>query len=116
MTGKKTFLDKTNPLDKLSRTKQNTEPFKEIPVVTEFEPNEEKIPLKRKAGRPKTKDIKNTCKNINVAVPITLLEKWEDIKIVHGSNLTEYITKLIERDMNANYIHYKEISDRLKNL
>lgn len=71
---------------------------------------------KRKVGRPKTKDIKNTCKNINVAVPITLLDKWEDIKIVHGSNLTEYITKLIEKDMNANYEHYKDIADSLKNI
>ena len=71
---------------------------------------------KRKVGRPKTKDIKNTCKNINVAVPITLLDKWEDIKIVHGSNLTGYITKLIEKDMNANYEHYKDIADSLKNI
>lgn len=71
---------------------------------------------KRKVGRPKTKDIKNTCKNINVAVPITLLDKWEDIKIVHGSNLTAYITKLIEKDLNTNYEHYKNISDSLKNI
>lgn len=71
---------------------------------------------KRKVGRPKTKDIKNTCKNINVAVPIALLSKWEDIKIVHGSNLTGYITKLIEKDLNSNYEHYKNIADSLKNI
>lgn len=71
---------------------------------------------KRKVGRPKTKDIKNTCKNINVAVPIALLNKWEDIKIVHGSNLTGYITKLIEKDLNSNYEHYKNIADSLKNI
>lgn len=85
---------------------------------TEPEQNQEKpqTTQKRKVGRPKTKDIKNTCKNINVAVPITLLDKWEDIKIVHGSNLTEYITKLIEKDMNANYEHYKSIADSIKNI
>lgn len=49
-------------------------------------------------------------------MPITLLDKWEDIKIVHGNNLTEYITKLIEKDMNANYEHYKNLADSLKNI
>ena len=49
---------------------------------------ERKITMEKKVGRPKTKDVKNTCKNINVAVPITLLDKWEEIKIVHGNNLT----------------------------
>lgn len=88
------------------------------PKQTEPEPKKEKpqTTQKRKVGRPKTKDIKNTCKNINVAVPITLLDKWEDIKIVHGSNLTEYITKLIEKDMSANYEHYNDIANSLKNI
>lgn len=86
------------------------------PVTQKPEPETSPLKQKRKVGRPKTKDIKNTCKNINVAVPITLLDKWEDIKIVHGSNLTGYITKLIEKDMNANYEHYKDIADSLKNI
>lgn len=118
-------FSKNNPLDKLSGTStpKSTEVQKEPPSAvepkqTEPEPKQEKphSTQKRKVGRPKTKDIKNTCKNINVAVPITLLDKWEDIKIVHGSNLTEYITKLIEKDMNANYEHYKDITDSLKNI
>jgi hypothetical protein len=118
-------FSKNNPLDKLSGTSvpKSTEVQKEPPAAvepkqTEPEPKQEKpqTTQKRKVGRPKTKDIKNTCKNINVAVPITLLDKWEDIKIVHGSNLTEYITKLIEKDMNANYEHYKDIADSLKNI
>lgn len=73
-------------------------------------------PTKKRVGRPKTKDVKGTCKNINVAVPITLLNKWEEVKIVHGSNLTEYITKLIEKDMDSNYAKYKSIADSLKNI
>ena len=118
-------FSKNNPLDKLSGTRisKSTEVQKEPPAAVEpkqmeSEPKQEKpqTTQKRKVGRPKTKDIKNTCKNINVAVPITLLDKWEDIKIVHGSNLTEYITKLIEKDMNANYEHYKDIADSLKNI
>lgn len=118
-------FSKNNPLDKLSGTSalKNTEVQKEPPAAVETkqtEPEQKqekpKTTQRRKVGRPKTKDIKNTCKNINVAVPITLLDKWEDIKIVHGSNLTEYITKLIEKDMNANYEHYKDIADSLKNI
>jgi hypothetical protein len=118
-------FSKNNPLDKLSGTSvpKSTEVQKEPPAAvepkqTEPEQKQEKpqTTQKRKVGRPKTKDIKNTCKNINVAVPITLLDKWEDIKIVHGSNLTEYITKLIEKDMNTNYEHYKDIADSLKNI
>lgn len=118
-------FSKNNPLDKLSGTSvpKNAEVQKEPPAAvepkqTEPEQKQEKpqTTQKRKVGRPKTKDIKNTCKNINVAVPITLLDKWENIKIVHGSNLTEYITKLIEKDMTANYEHYKDIADSLKNI
>lgn len=77
---------------------------------------ERKITMEKKVGRPKTKDVKNTCKNINVAVPITLLDKWEEIKIVHGNNLTAYITKLIERDMHINYEQYKKIANSLKSI
>lgn len=101
---------------------KSTDTEKEPPAAVEpkqTEPAKKEKPQttqKRKVGRPKTKDIKNTCKNINVAVPITLLDKWEDIKIVHGSNLTEYITKLIEKDMSANYEHYNDIANSLKNL
>ncbi len=118
-------FSKNNPLDKLSGTTipKSTEAQKEPRADVEPEQQESALKQekpqakqKRKVGRPKTKDIKNTCKNINVAVPIALLDKWEYIKIVHGNNLTEYITKLIQRDMNANYEHYKEIADSLKNI
>lgn len=125
--GTKSFYNKQDTNKQLAgeiETVPKSADSPEIPLAvvehkqTEPEPKPENLEVKqkRKAGRPKTKDIKNTCKNINVAVPITLLDKWEDIKIVHGSNLTEYITKLIERDMNSNYGHYKEISDSLKNI
>lgn len=103
---KKSELPKNNPLAAVEPKQIEPEPKQEKPHSTQ----------KRKVGRPKTKDIKNTCKNINVAVPITLLDKWEDIKIVHGSNLTEYITKLIEKDMSANYEHYSNIVNSLKNI
>ena len=78
---------KNNPLDKLSGTSKNIhEQHSETTgpgtqdIVSWKEATQ---PTKRKAGRPKTRDVKRTCKNINVAVPITLLNQWEDIKIVH---------------------------------
>lgn len=111
---------KNNPLDKLSGTSKN---INEQPSETTGPGTQDVVsrkeatqPTKRKAGRPKTRDVKHTCKNINIAIPITLLNQWEDIKIVHESNLTGYITKLIEKDMNDNYEHYKEITDILKNI
>lgn len=117
-------FSKNNPLDKLSGTSalKNTE-IQKPPLETINPKSQDAVsgqvnppPPKRKVGRPKTKDVKHTCKNINVAIPITLLNQWEDIKIVHGSNLTGYITKLIEKDMKANYKHYKDIADNLKNI
>ena len=104
---------------------KNKNPFNnftaQIPAVEPSEPKKEPeikktTTIKRSVGRPKTKDVKGTCKNINVAVPITLLDKWEEVKIVHGSNLTEYIAKLIEKDMDSNYAKYKSIADSLKNI
>lgn len=111
---------KNNPLDRLSGTSKN---IQEQPSETTGPGTQDVVsrkeatqPTKRKAGRPTTKDVKNTCRNINVAIPIALLDQWEDIKIVHGSNLTGYITKLIKKDMDANYEHYKNIIDSLKNI
>lgn len=108
---------KNNPLEKLSANAHQDIALKEeADIGAESKQDGPPVKQKRKVGRPKTKDIKNTCKNINVAVPITLLNKWEDIKIVHGNNLTEYITKLIKKDMDTNYEQYKSISDSLKNI
>ncbi len=117
MAGKKNFT-KMNPNAKLAGASvpKSTEVQKEPSAAVEPKSQEPEPKQKRKVGRPKTKDIKNTCRNINVAVPITLLDKWEEIKIVYGNNLTEYVTKLIEKDMDANYEHYKEIADSLKNI
>lgn len=116
--GSKSFKN-TNPAIKI--TSAGMEPKAAVVEPTPAEPKKEpeaKNPTseKKKVGRPKTKDVKGTCKNINVAVPIVLLDKWEEVKIVHGSNLTEYITKLIEKDMDSNYEKYKNIADSLKNI
>lgn len=113
----KSFKD-NKPIKNLTTPAPAEEPKVAVePSEPKKEPEIRKTtPAKKKVGRPKTKDVKGTCKNINVAVPIVLLDKWEEVKIVHGSNLTEYITKLIEKDMDSNYEKYKSIADSLKNI
>ena len=64
---------------------------------------------KKAPGRPVRKDVKNTCKKINVAVPLDLLDKWSEVKSALGGNQTAYIVSLIEKDMNENYAKYKQI-------
>ena len=112
----KSFKD-NKPIKNLTAPTPAEEPKSAAVVEPNKEPEIRKTtPAKKRVGRPKTKDVKGTCKNINVAVPIVLLDKWEEVKIVHGSNLTEYITKLIEKDMDSNYEKYKSIADSLKNI
>jgi post-segregation antitoxin (ccd killing protein) len=95
---------KNNPLDKLAGT---TEP-KEVG---------KKSAGKRKPGRPTIdgsgRKKKDYTKTINVAVPLDLLEKADVAKVCYSNNLTEYINKLIERDIETNYDSYKRIADSL---
>lgn len=66
---------------------------------------------KKKPGRPKTKT--EETKTINIAVPVSVLEKLETVKACYSNNLTLYINKLIEKDIEANYNNYKNIADSL---
>lgn len=89
-----------NPLDRLSGT------------TNELKQNKETV-KRRKVGRPKTK-IEDT-KTINIAVPVSVLDKLNVIKICYGNNLTQYINQLIKKDIDANYGNYKNIVDSLNN-
>ena len=80
-------FSKNNPLDKLSGAKVT--PIVAVPdevpkaaVEPKTEPKKDSeirkpVQEKKKVGRPVKKDVKNTCRNINVAIPIVLLDKWE---------------------------------------
>ena len=78
--------------------------------------NHQEVVVKKRPGRPVTKNIKENYKTVNIAMPIELLEKWKEVKRACGGNMTDYITKLVEKDMEANYETYKEIINRLNNM
>lgn len=84
----KSFKDQ-NPIDKLAEQKP-----------------------KNKGGRPR----KEPCKNINIAVPIRLLDKWSELKDALGGNQTAYIVRLLEKDMQENYDNYKQILEIQKKI
>lgn len=65
-------------------------------------------PAKRRVGRPV--EIEDPRKNINIAVKVELLDKYDEVKKALGGNLTAYIGNLIEKDMNENYEKYKKIA------
>lgn len=65
-------------------------------------------PAKKKVGRPRTIEVER--KNINIAVPVYLLEQYDEVKKALGGNQTAYIVNLIEKDMEENYEKYKDIA------
>lgn len=103
-----------NPLDNLG-AKVPMEPKAEQKTTAEQKETVNKKAdepkTKRKVGRPKTKT--EDTKTINIAVPVSVLEKLDTVKVCYGNNLTQYINKLIEKDIEANYDNYKHIADSL---
>ena len=86
---------------------QNNQVVPDGKSIETTEPEKES-PIKRKVGRPKTKTEKT--KTINIAVPISVLEKLNIVKACYGNNLTQYINKLIEKDIEANFAEYERIT------
>lgn len=104
-------FSKNNPLDKLSGIKENSRVVKNVNVKHD---NENKDQVKKKPGRPKTKT--EETKTINIAVPVSVLEKIDIAKVCYGNNLTCYINRLIKKDIEANYEEYKNIINSLNNI
>ena len=97
---------------KEAAVEETTDTADKTDEATNTKPEKEK----GKPGRKPTKDVKNTCKNINVAIPNELIDKWNEIKKAKGNNLTQYVTDLIQKDMDENYDKYKQAFDILNNL
>lgn len=88
--------------------KQVTAPTTEPPQAPE------EVPVKKRAGRPKTKT--EDCKTINIAVPVSLLEQMNIAKVMYKDNLTLYINKLIEKDLEANLEKYQQFAEMQQNM
>lgn len=105
----KTKSFKVSPFAKFNdiEPEQKPEPKKDINIKS-IESNREP----RKVGRPKTKQ--GEYRTINISVPTESLNKLKNVKEVYQGNLTLYINKLIEKDLDENYDKYLEIVESLK--
>lgn len=72
-----------------SRAQQNDE--------SKNETKKAKTEPKKKVGRPATKP---PSRNINVAIPISLLNELHEKRGQYGLNMTQYIIGLIKNDLN----------------
>lgn len=100
-----TFKNNT-PINKLSGAAPVTPISTDEALKTEIDFKE-----KRKVGRPRIKT--EETKTINIAVPVSVLEKLDIVKVCYSNNLTQYINKLIEKDIEANFENYQTIVDSL---
>jgi hypothetical protein len=67
----------------------------------------------KKVGRPKVKT--EECKTVNIAIPVSVLEKIEIAKAKYHDNMTEYINAVIAKDLESNLKDYKKIYDLINN-
>jgi hypothetical protein len=65
----------------------------------------------KKPGRPRVKT--EQTKTVNIAVPVSVLEKLEVAKRVRGGNLTEYVNAVIAADLDANFDKYQELANTI---
>lgn len=101
---------KQEPNFRLGNNKQDSD----IKETTPFQNKIKEENTKPKVGRPKIKT--EETKTINIAVPVSILEKLNMIKKCYGNNLTEYINILIEKDIAVNYEKYEQVLNSLNNL
>ncbi len=66
---------------------------------------------KKKVGRPKVKT--EPTKNINIAVPESILRQVDIAKCKYNNNMTEYINAVIKDDLEKNMEKYKQLYDLL---
>lgn len=83
----------------------------------ETHPEEKNTPVPEKRsgrGRPKTKDVENTCKKFNLAIPIELYDRWKEVSILWGGNFTLFVEQTIRKDLENNGTAYKETANILQ--
>lgn len=91
-----------NPLDRLGDVSLSHE--EQVAAV-------DPVISKRKVGRPRTKT--EPTKNINIAIPISILEQMDTAKVCYENNITLYINTLVKNDLEANFDEYENIANSL---
>lgn len=71
-----------------------------------------KTKAQKKPGRPKT--IMKERRTISARIPVELLDKWEEVKLLKGDNFTEYLESLIQKDMDENYERLIKLKELIK--
>ena len=60
-----------------------------------------------KVGRPREKTEYE--KTINVAIPLSVLEKMKVATAKYNGNMTKYVNAVIKQDLDAHYGEYEQI-------
>lgn len=103
------------PAQVASRLAEDSKAYAQTEAASDqWKKSENKTAPRRRAGRPKTRT--EETRNINIAVPVSVLKKLDTAKVCYSNNLTQYINTLIEKDLKANYEHYSHIAESLNSL
>lgn len=86
--------------------------FKMVNPADKLAKSSAAVNTKNKGGRPRTKT--EPCKTINIAVPESIYANINIAKMCYGNNMTLYINRLIEKDLEANLNEYQKVADKLK--
>lgn len=105
MARSKFHIDEDNILD------QEPSISKSKPEKTKKPISLKSAPEKKKVGRPKVK-VEET-KTINIAVPVSVIEKINIAKCKYHDNLTEYVNAVINADLANNMKEYQKIYNML---
>lgn len=65
-------------------------------------------PRKKSPGRPRKHQ--EPYKAVSVQLPVRLIDQWRETSSITGS-MSDYLTRLIEKDMEIHYGTYKDFSE-----
>ena len=105
MARSKFLIDEESVLDQETPIEKNKTEKSKKPTPSKA------VPEKKKVGRPKVKT--EETKTINVAIPISMIEKINIAKCKYHDNLTEYINAVVRADLDVNMKEYQKIYDLL---
>lgn len=106
----KNFKTQT-PLSKLTgqqAEKKDGELNNQSEQQSEPEKRDTSKPRKKSPGRPRKHQ--EPYKAVSVQLPVRLIDQWRETSNITGS-MSDYLTRLIEKDMKIYYGTYKDLSE-----